>query len=731
MELAVSNNNTRMDSHLVMEKDQRVRYKVCTTDFEVENTSTPDSQNSSIQSRSPRCEAFVMTGDKMLNLNPKISPSYAKMCHDQLPPAVHVEKLKNENHFDHFPSMHKNNHGRIRSAIMLGTTEETNKIDLSTKPESQSETIKEKNSELLNDGQDNKNFESSNTYRSSENSFNVIPADPSNIPQYQTSGNNFAGKDFSIDLPQQQTNLTFNDSLISSSAISRLISSNHSQSMPASPARVLTNKQTNLIEQAVIAATKKDQNINLDDDIPTQICSSSLSMQSSAGTMPFLYSSYPPETISRLARHLFTHQEGIKIAAFLVKTDDLSMKIAREFVNLFNFAGLRIDAALQAFSSRVQFCGDSGDKAQLLAHFAHRYFECNPVIFKNVEEVHALSCALLSLNNSLQGNQANNVNIRDFINDLANSGFKFDPAMLRDLFFTIKNQPLNKQETQLHFNTNSVCKEKRLSKIIFNKKSESSIKTSSSFINPVEQQVDYKRGWLMKKSLYDIDGKRTPIGRRKWQMLYATIRGMVIYLHQDENSFSCRNRYLTYRNCILIHHSLAEVPKDYTKKKNVFRLRTSNFGEFLFQTSDSTEVEKWIDAINYVAAAFSSPVLPTPVGANKAFIFCKPKYFSTPTHLSLPDQLRAHEQRLEETKESLANLQQSAPPMKAKGKLVYDYFYKERFLDSEKERYICYINILREKLNAGTKITSVINNCDTKNTSFNAKRENSITAFDS
>ncbi|CAK5081788.1 unnamed protein product [Meloidogyne enterolobii] len=198
----------------------------------------------------------------------------------------------------------------------------------------------------------------------------------------------------------------------------------------------------------------------------------------------------------------------------------------------------------------------------------------------------------------------------------------------------------------------------------------------------------------MKKSLYDVDGKRTPIGRRKWQMLYATIRGMV--------------------------------PKDYTKKKNVFRLKTANFGEFLFQTSDSTEVEKWIDAINYVAAAFSAPVLPTPVGANKTFIFCKPKYSSTPTHLSLVDQLHAHEQRLEETKESLTNLQQCAPPIKSKGKLVYDYFYKERFLDSEKERYICYINVLREKLNAGTK---VINNCDTNSQTFNAKKENSTATF--
>ncbi|VDK64453.1 unnamed protein product [Cylicostephanus goldi] len=29
--------------------------------------------------RSPRCEAFVMTGDKILNLNHHISPNYAKV----------------------------------------------------------------------------------------------------------------------------------------------------------------------------------------------------------------------------------------------------------------------------------------------------------------------------------------------------------------------------------------------------------------------------------------------------------------------------------------------------------------------------------------------------------------------------------------------------------------------------------------------------------------------------
>lgn len=165
MELALNNNNSTINNHLVMNKDQRVHYKYCTSDFEVDGlSSTPDSQNS----RSPRCEAFLMTGDKMLNLNPKISPSYAKVffllifyilslkvCHDQLPPVVHDElekKLKNDNQFDNFPSMHKNNYGRIRSVNTLSTTEEVN-------IESLSNDNKEKIPEVIDNNFSDKNFE--------------------------------------------------------------------------------------------------------------------------------------------------------------------------------------------------------------------------------------------------------------------------------------------------------------------------------------------------------------------------------------------------------------------------------------------------------------------------------------------------------------------------------------------------------------------------------------------
>lgn len=74
-----------------------------------------------------------------------------------------------------------------------------------------------------------------------------------------------------------------------------------------------------------------------------------------------------------------------------------------------------------------------------------------------------------------------------------------------------------------------------------------------------------------------------PFGRRSWKMVYARLRGMVLYLHKDENGFR-RGRFQTFNNAILLHHALAEKPEDYSKRQHVFKLRTANLGETLFQT---------------------------------------------------------------------------------------------------------------------------------------------------
>lgn len=72
-------------------------------------------------------------------------------------------------------------------------------------------------------------------------------------------------------------------------------------------------------------------------------------------------------------------------------------------------------------------------------------------------------------------------------------------------------------------------------------------------------------------------------------------------------------------NAIRIHHALATKAADYKKKQHVFRLQTADQSEYLFQTSDSKELQSWIDTINSVCASFSAPPLEGGVGSQKRF----------------------------------------------------------------------------------------------------------------
>lgn len=72
-------------------------------------------------------------------------------------------------------------------------------------------------------------------------------------------------------------------------------------------------------------------------------------------------------------------------------------------------------------------------------------------------------------------------------------------------------------------------------------------------------------------------------------------------------------------NAIRIHHALATKATDYTKKQHVFRLQTADQAEYLFQTSDSKELQSWVETINFVCAAYSAPPLEGGVGSQKRF----------------------------------------------------------------------------------------------------------------
>lgn len=48
-----------------------------------------------------------------------------------------------------------------------------------------------------------------------------------------------------------------------------------------------------------------------------------------------------------------------------------------------------------------------------------------------------------------------------------------------------------------------------------------------------------------------------------------------------------------------------------------------------------------------------------------------------------PEQLRVHEEKEEETRLRLDDLRKKAPPLKAKGRVIQDFFFKERYLCQE------------------------------------------------
>jgi hypothetical protein len=106
--------------------------------------------------------------------------------------------------------------------------------------------------------------------------------------------------------------------------------------------------------------------------------------------------------------------------------------------------------------------------------------------------------------------QQNNkrMSCRDFIENFSHTDYSYNPAILKELYAAIKEQPFHYGSAQVNQTSSPTTrtnnKEKRMSRVLSMKGSAS----SSALINP-EQQVDYKHGWLLKKSIYDADGKKS------------------------------------------------------------------------------------------------------------------------------------------------------------------------------------------------------------------------------
>uniref|UniRef100_A0A452IDP8 PH domain-containing protein n=1 Tax=Gopherus agassizii TaxID=38772 RepID=A0A452IDP8_9SAUR len=204
----------------------------------------------------------------------------------------------------------------------------------------------------------------------------------------------------------------------------------------------------------------------------------------------------------------------------------------------------------------------------------------------------------------------------------------------------------------------------------------------------------YKTGFLARKIHADMDGKRTPRGKRGWKTFYAVLKGTVLYLQKDEYKPEKALSEEDLKNAVSVHHALASKATDYEKRPNVLKLKTADWRVLLFQAQSPEEMQAWINKINCVAAIFSAPPFPAAIGSQKKF--SRPLLPATTTKLSQDEQLKSHEAKLKQISTELAEHRSYPPDKKLKGKEVDDYKLKDHYLEFEKIRYEIYVALLKE-----------------------------------
>ncbi|XP_070844811.1 PH and SEC7 domain-containing protein 3 [Chaetodon trifascialis] len=395
------------------------------------------------------------------------------------------------------------------------------------------------------------------------------------------------------------------------------------------------------------------------------------------------------ELARRLAERLYKLDDiqRVDVVKHLDKDHDFSRAVGEEYLKFFDFTGQTLDHSLRSFLKVVLLIGETQERERVLQHFACRFHECNPNAFSSSGPVLALTCALMLLNTDLHGqNVGKSMSSSKFVSNLdgMNEEENFSKDLLKSLYNSIKNEPLEW----------AVDEEELKSSVLVDEDAADDAPLRSK-ANPF-QDVPHdkkasvvKEGFLQRKLHADIDGKRTPWGKRSWKTFYGVLRGMVLYLQKDDY----RRDQPINEEVVSVHHSLAEQAADYTKKPHVFRLQTADWRVFLFQASSKVEMNSWISRINLVSALHSSPPFPAAVGSQRRFF--RPILPASQSAHTLERQLQSHSGMLESFKADLSYLQQNLPEgKKAKAKELEEHRVRAEYLQHEMSRYEIYIQVL-------------------------------------
>ncbi|XP_075060685.1 PH and SEC7 domain-containing protein 3 isoform X3 [Mixophyes fleayi] len=408
------------------------------------------------------------------------------------------------------------------------------------------------------------------------------------------------------------------------------------------------------------------------------------------------------QAAKRLAKRLY-QLDGFKrsdVAKHLGKNNDFSKLVAEEYLKFFDFTGLTLDQSLRSFFKAFSLIGETQERERVLIHFSNRYFQSNPNTLCSPDGVHCLTCAMMLLNTDLHGhNIGKKMSCQEFIANLqgVNEGKDFPRGLLKALYNSIKNEKLEWASDDVDAMKKSPSDSTDDKANGTQSKSVSRIGSSSNPFLDIPHDPNaavYKAGFLARKIHADMDGKKTPRGKRGWKTFYAILKGTVLYLQKDEYKPEKALSEDDLKNAVSVHHALASKATDYEKRPNVLKLKTADWRVFLFQAQSAEEMESWINKINCVASVFSAPPFPAAIGSQKKF--SRPLLPATTTKLSKDEQLKSHETKLKQISTELAEHRSYPPDKKVKAKEIDEYKMKDHYLEFEKTRYEVYVKLLKE-----------------------------------
>lgn len=109
---------------------------------------------------------------------------------------------------------------------------------------------------------------------------------------------------------------------------------------------------------------------------------------------------------------------------------------------------------------------------------------------------------------------------------------------------------------------------------------------------PVEIQ-----GMLERKHELQSGGKRAPV--RSWKPFHTVLCGQLLCFFKDEEDFFQKKAATAPVNIL---NANCEKAENYTKKKNVFRLKLPDGSEFLFLAASKEDMVDWVNKISFHAA---------------------------------------------------------------------------------------------------------------------------------